>query len=69
MAEACDRAEWNRTFAVMAQMYNANRDPKTTQPVDPMRYYPWDRAADLPAPPPAAAERERLRRRFPGRKT
>jgi len=66
MAESRDRAAWNRTFAMLAGLYNPNR-AKGAQPVDPMRFFPW---ADLQAkgpPPPSAADRATLRSVFPGR--
>jgi len=40
MAEARDRAAWNRTFALEAVLYNAFRG-KNDDPVDPMQFYPW----------------------------
>ncbi len=68
MAEAADRAAWNRTFAVLAQIYNANRDPKKTEPIDPMQFFPWDKARNQQAPPPTAEDRQMLRRAFPPKK-
>jgi len=41
MAEAADRARWNRTFAQLAQLRNIHRDPKTTEPIDPLTFFPW----------------------------
>jgi len=67
MAEAKDRAAWNRTFAVLAQIHNANRDPKKTEPIDPMQFFPWDKARNQQAPPPTAEDRQMLRRAI-GRK-
>jgi len=66
MAEARDRAAWNRTFAVLAQLFNANRDPKKAQPIEPMQFFPWDTAKPRQAPPPTEADRAALRRAFPG---
>lgn len=68
MAEAKDRAAWNRTFALMAQLHNAFRDPKKTDPMDPMQFFPWQRAENQQAPPPTAEEREMLRQAFPGKR-
>jgi len=68
MAEARDRAAWNRTRAVLAQLYNVNRDPKRGKPIDPERFFPWDDVAKKPAaPPPTDADRELLKRIFPKR--
>jgi len=68
MAEARDRACWNRTFAVLAQLYNANRDPKHSQAIDPVQYFPWDQGQQKQAPPPTPEERQMLRRRYPGQR-
>lgn len=68
MAEAKDRAAWNRTFAVLAQIYNANRDPKKTDSIDPMQFFPWDRQQKEQALPPTPEDREMLRRAFPGKR-
>jgi len=68
MAEAKDRSCWNRTFAVLAQIHNAHRDPEKTEPMDPMRYFPWSRLEKEQAPPPTSEDREMLRRAFPGKK-
>jgi len=68
MAEAKDRAAWNRTFAVLAQLFNANRDPEKTKPIDPMQFFPWDRSPKEQASPPTPEDRQMLRRAFPGRK-
>ena len=68
MAEARDRAAWNRTFAVLAQLCNANRNPDHGQAIDPVQFFPWDQGQQKQAPPPTPEEREMLRRRFPGRR-
>lgn len=68
MAEAKDRVAWNRTLAVLAQIYNANRDPKKAEPIDPMQFFPWDKPQKEQAPPPTPGERQMLRRAFPGKK-
>jgi len=47
MAEAADRARWNRTQAVLAQIYNANRG-KDDPPIDPMKFFPWDKGRSKP---------------------
>ena len=52
MAEVRDRAAWNRTFAVLAQLFNANRDPEKTRPIDPMAFFPWGKQAEEQAPAP-----------------
>jgi len=68
MAEARDRAAWNRTMAFLAGLYNVNRDPKKTKPIDPMQFFPWGQPQEERAPPPTEADREMLRRVFPGKK-
>ena len=68
MAEARDRAGWNRTFALLDQLFNANRDPKTTRPVDPLQFFPWDKRAQEPAPPPTESDLKMLRKAFPGKR-
>lgn len=64
MAEAADRAAWNRTAALLAQIYNANLDPKKGKPIDPMQFFPWERDRKQQAPPPTPEEREMLGRAF-----
>jgi len=51
MAEAADRAAWNRTFAVLAQIYNANRG-EGGEPIDPLQYFPWERPGPQKPKPP-----------------
>ena len=68
MAEVRDRAAWNRTFAVLAQMFNANRDPEKTRAIDPMVFFPWGKRTEQQAAPPTAEERQMLRRAFPGKR-
>ena len=68
MAEVRDRAAWNRTFAVLAQIFNANRDSKTTKPIDPLQFYPWGLGTREQAPPPTEGDRQMLRRAFPGKR-
>lgn len=41
MAEAADRAAWNRTFAEMANLHNKFRGEKD-EAIDPMQFFPWD---------------------------
>ena len=53
MAEARDRAAWNRTFALEAVLFNAFRG-KDDEPVDPMQFYPW------PLPPKREKPAKRL---------
>jgi hypothetical protein len=65
MAEVRDRAAWNRTFAVLAQLFNANRDPEKTRPIDPMVFFPWGKQTEEQAPAPTDEERQMLRRAFP----
>ena len=67
MAEARDRTAWNRTFAVLAQLFNTNRDPHKTQGIDPLQFFPWDKAVREQAPPPTVEDRKMLRRAFPGK--
>lgn len=70
MAEAADRTAWNRTFAVLAQISNSNRDPDKTEPIDPMQFFPWDdgESQEKQAPPPTPEERDMLRKAFSGKR-
>lgn len=69
MAKAADVAAWCRTFAVLAQMFNANRDPEKSDPIDPMQFYPWSKKKrKRKLRPPTDIEREQLRELFPKRK-
>ena len=68
MAEAADRARWNRTMAALAGLYNVNRDPKHSEPIDPMQFFPWEQSETRNAPPPTAVERAMFRQLFPGSK-
>ena len=68
MAEARDRTAWNRTFALLAQLFNANRDSKTTRPIDPLKFFPWQQKADEAAPPPTESDLKMLRKAFPGKR-
>lgn len=69
MAKAADVAAWCRTFTIVAQIFNANRDPAKTDPIDLMAYYPWaERTRHLRPTPPTQAEREELRGLFPKRR-
>lgn len=68
MAEARDRARWNRTFALLAQLYNANRNPKRTRPIDPLQFFPWDKHVQEQAPPPTESDLKMLRKAFPGKR-
>lgn len=66
MAKSADVAAWCRTFTIVAQIFNANRDPEKTDPIDLMTYYPWsDRRRDRRPAPPTEAQREELRNLFP----
>lgn len=49
MAEAKDRYEWNRTFALLAQTYNLNRGPKT-KALPVMQFFPWPTEQEKPKP-------------------
>ena len=67
MAEARDRAAWNRTCALLAQLYNANR-AEGSQPIDPMQFFPWhDESDEAPAPPPTPEQERMLERMFGGK--
>ncbi len=68
MAEARDRAAWNRTMAWLAGLYNVHRDPKKTKAIDPMQFFPWGQPQQEQAPPPTEADRAMLRHVFPRRK-
>jgi len=63
MAEARDRAAWNRTMAVLAQLYNANRG-QDARPIDPMQFFHWQAPRPKMAPPPTPEQREWLRANF-----
>lgn len=65
-AEAADRAQWNRTFAILTQIYNANR-PAEADPIEPLMFCPWIDTEPRPAPPPTEADRKILREFFPPR--
>jgi hypothetical protein len=67
MAEARDRSAWNRTLALLAELFNVNRDPKKTKPIDPMQFFPWSQPRLEQAPPPTEEDREMLRHLFPGK--
>jgi hypothetical protein len=41
MAKAAQNAAWCRTFAMLAQLFNVNRDPERAKPIDPMQFYTW----------------------------
>lgn len=41
MAKAAQNAAWCRTFALLAQLFNVNRDPERAKPIDPMQFYAW----------------------------
>ncbi len=68
MAEARDRAEWNHTFAVLTQISNANRDPKESEPQDPMQFFPWGKPKRAKALPATAADIALLKHMYPGKK-
>jgi hypothetical protein len=63
MAEAADKARWNRTSALIAQIYNANR-PANAKPISPMDFYPWHTERVIEITP--AIDRA-LREVFPGK--
>ena len=63
MVKARDSAAWNRTFAVLAQLYNVNRQAGA-EAIDPLQFFPWsDRSRPAKAPTPA--EERMLERLFP----
>lgn len=69
--EAADHLAWNHTAAVLAQIYNVNRDAKSQRPIDLAQFFPWNQAGGLrkkKAPPPTEEERKLLRKAFPGNK-
>lgn len=69
MAKAADLAKWSRTFAVLAQIFNVNRDPKRSDAIDPMKFCPWvERGERTKAAPPTEAERSELKNLFPKKK-
>lgn len=67
MARAADQARWLRTFALLAQVYNANR-PEGADAIEPLAFYMWgENRPTGPAPPPTEADRAELRQIFPKR--
>ncbi len=67
--EAEDKRAWNRTMAVLAQIYNSNRDPKRSRAIDPLQFCPYLAARNRrPSPPPTAEDRAMLRKLFPGKR-
>ena len=68
--EAADKLAWNHTLAILAQIYNVNRDAKRGQrAMDPLQFCPYHRSKHRPpAPPPTAEDREMLRQLYPGKK-
>ena len=59
-----DKLAWCRTSAVVVQLYNAFRDPKTSEPIDPMKFYPWQEVAGKKAAPPTETELNMLEQLF-----
>jgi len=63
-----DMLGWNRTCAVLAQIHNANLDPKEDSPINPLKFCPYvDLSGFGSASPPTAKECEMLARAFPGK--
>jgi len=61
MAEAKDRADWARTFALIGQTYNLNRPPKT-KPLPVFEFFPWGLEDEKPKPRKLTPqERQRMR--------
>ena len=63
MAEARDRAAWNRTLAILAHITNFAVGTDD-EPVDPMQFYPWPLPQKEPAPPPTPEEETLLTQMF-----
>jgi hypothetical protein len=63
MAEARDKAAWNRTFAVVAQLYNTVRGEKS-EAIDPMQFFPWERPEKVKALPPTPEQEAMLDKMF-----
>jgi hypothetical protein len=69
MAEARDIAEWQHTFAIVAQIHNYHRDPKRSEAIDWRKFCPHlNRGQTAKAQPPTPEQREMLRAMFPGKK-
>ena len=67
MARVADRTRWCRTFAVLAQIYDANR-AEDSEAIDPMQFYIWGETKSKGSrcpPPPTEAERAEMRQIFP----
>lgn len=65
MAKAADVAMWCQTFAIIAQIYNANRGADG-EPIDPAKFYRW--RDERQSAPPSEGEREMLRQYFQAKK-
>lgn len=65
MAKASGRAAWGQTFAVLAQLFNVNRDPEKAKAINPMQFYPWSDDEDNSAPPVTPHQLTELRQLFP----
>lgn len=42
MAEGRSRENWQHTSAILALLYNCNRDPKKTKPAKPSDFNPFE---------------------------
>jgi hypothetical protein len=70
MAEARDRAAWNHTFAIVAQIHNYHRDPNKSQAIDWRLCCPHLAGGPTKpkrAPPPTPEQRAMLRQMFPAK--
>lgn len=69
MAEAADKAHWNRTFALIAQLHNL-LTTEDSEHIDPMQFFPWDvpQKPKLKARPITPEVDAMLSKMFPGGK-
>lgn len=66
MARAADVAGWNRTWAVIAQLFNINRDPKRSKAIDLDDFFPWkQRSSEVSEI--RKSDRAGLRKMFPNK--
>lgn len=60
MAESRQKAEWDRTAALLLMLYNANRDPKHSRELSPEDFNPFRRKPVEQAVPVGAKEAREL---------
>jgi hypothetical protein len=69
MSEARDIAEWQHTFAIVAQIHNYHRDTKRSEAIDWRQFCPHlDHGKTTSPPPPTPEQQAMLQAMFPGKK-